>query len=157
VEHGRLVEIGSRDFWYKIVEFLQQNWALVDAGSGSSGCTVYFLSDTSGVFDHMIFPDPASAEYELGANGFRRYSGDLRAQSMMRPPEPPFSERPHPLGSIYSSGRFWKRALRTQPVDTSVVPGQSALPGLSAIPPAERCADCRCELREGRRGRDWEH
>jgi len=24
------VEIRSRDYWFKIVEFLQQNWALID-------------------------------------------------------------------------------------------------------------------------------
>ena len=25
------VQIGSRDFWFKIVDFLQQNWALIDS------------------------------------------------------------------------------------------------------------------------------
>ena len=26
----KVVEIRSRDYWFKIVEFLQQNWALID-------------------------------------------------------------------------------------------------------------------------------
>lgn len=44
------VEIVSRDYWVKIVEMLQQNWALIDE-SAKSRCTVFFLHDLSGVFD----------------------------------------------------------------------------------------------------------
>ncbi len=25
------IQIGSRDFWFKVVDFLQRNWALIDA------------------------------------------------------------------------------------------------------------------------------
>ncbi len=35
------VEIKSQDYWFKIVEFLQQNWALIDETAG--GCTVFFF------------------------------------------------------------------------------------------------------------------
>jgi hypothetical protein len=33
-------EIRSHDYWFKIVEFLQQNWALIDecAGPGRNDC-----------------------------------------------------------------------------------------------------------------------
>ncbi len=33
------VEIRSRDYWFKIVDFLQQNWALID--KTSEACTVF--------------------------------------------------------------------------------------------------------------------
>ena len=35
------VQINSRDYWFKIVEFLQQNWALIDSKE-TGGCTVLF-------------------------------------------------------------------------------------------------------------------
>ena len=28
--NDRAVDIRSRDYWFKIVEFLQQNWVLID-------------------------------------------------------------------------------------------------------------------------------
>ena len=49
------IEIRSRDYWFKIVEFLQQNWALIDDAPGGRGCTVFFFGDTSGVFDRLSF------------------------------------------------------------------------------------------------------
>ena len=48
------IEIQSRDYWFKIVECLQQNWALIDVNSDGS-CTVYFIEDLSGVFDSLGF------------------------------------------------------------------------------------------------------
>jgi hypothetical protein len=48
--HGTEVEIRSRDYWFKIVEFLQKNWALIDEDV-VDGCTVFLFGDTSGVFD----------------------------------------------------------------------------------------------------------
>ena len=42
------VPIASRDFWFKIVEFLQQNWALID--QSADAVTVWFLNDGGGVF-----------------------------------------------------------------------------------------------------------
>lgn len=38
---GSAVPIISRDYWFKIVEFLQQNWALIDPNE--SGVIVWFL------------------------------------------------------------------------------------------------------------------
>jgi hypothetical protein len=100
------VSITSRDYWFKIVEFLQQNWALID--SDERGVTVWFIGDTSGVFDQIAFSSTEEAFQALTRNGFRRFTDDEKAQSFLRAPEPPFVPRPHPNGPIYSSGRFWR-------------------------------------------------
>ena len=55
------VLITSRDYWFKIVEFLQQNWALVDFDE--HGATAWFISDTSGVFDQIAFSSPEGFTY----------------------------------------------------------------------------------------------
>lgn len=100
------VEIRSRDYWFKIVEFLQQNWALID--ETSEGCTIFFFGDTSGVFDKLTFSSMAEAETALRRNGFSRYAENKEAQGFIGIPQPPFHDRPHPNGPIYSSGRFWR-------------------------------------------------
>jgi hypothetical protein len=97
--------IESRDYWFKIVEFLQQNWALVDPHE--QGVIVWFIGDTSGAFDEMLFASKEQAEDALRRNGFLRFAHDLEAQRFLHPPTPPFTRRPHPNGPIYSSGRFW--------------------------------------------------
>ena len=99
------VEIRSRDYWFKIVEFLQQNWALID--ETTDGCTVFFFGDTSGIFDRLSFPSIAEAEKALRRNGFARFTEDKKAQGFIAIPQQPFHERPHPNGPIYSSGKFW--------------------------------------------------
>ena len=100
------ISIVSRDYWFKVVAMLQQNWALVDDGD-DKGATVFFIGDTSGGFDQMTFPDHASATAALTRNGFSRYAEDARAQSFIAPPLEPFHWREHPDGRIYSSGKFW--------------------------------------------------
>ncbi|MBX3289179.1 MAG: hypothetical protein KF855_07515 [Acidobacteria bacterium] len=101
-----IVEIKSRDYWFKIVEFLQQNWALIDPNNG--GYRVFFFDDTSGVFDYLNFDSLDEAELALKRNGFKRFSEDKEAQEFIGIPELPFYERPLPHGPIYSSGRYWK-------------------------------------------------
>jgi hypothetical protein len=100
------VPIASRDHWFKIVDFLQQNWALVD--EFPSGVRVFFVSDTSGVFDELDFVSAEAAAEALRRNGFRRFAEDSNAQGFLAPPLGPFRRRPHPNGPIYSSGRYWK-------------------------------------------------
>ena len=102
------ITINSRDYWFKIVEFLQQNWALIDEVPDGPGCTVFFFGDTSGVFDRFSFPSLAEAEQALRRNGFARLAEDKKAKQFTALPQPPFYERPHPNGPIYSSGRFWR-------------------------------------------------
>ena len=103
---GNELPIESRDYWFKIVDFLQHNWALID--SASVGCRVWFFGDTSGVLDQLDFPDVAIAEGTLHRNGFARFNEDPKAASFLHKPQPPFVNCPHPNGPIYSSGCFWK-------------------------------------------------
>lgn len=104
---NEVIPIQSRDYWFKVIEMLQQNWALMD--ETDEGVTVYFLSDTSGVFDELIFTNATEAEAALRLNGFNRYREDPAAANFLRCPEAPFITRPHPSGPIYSSGRFWRK------------------------------------------------
>ena len=106
------VTIRTRDYWFKVIEMLQQNWALIEPSD--QGVTVYFVSDTSGVFDEMEFLSAPDAESALRLNGFSRIDEDPKAASFLRRPEPPFHRRPHPNGPIYSSGRFWKADTKSQ-------------------------------------------
>ena len=101
------VEIHSTDFWVKIVEMLQQNWALIAAVNGDTVC-VHFISDTSGVFDEMEFPSADAAKRALERNGFRHFASSPDLQSFLHPPAAPFRRTAHPNGPIYSSGRFWR-------------------------------------------------
>ncbi|MDD3915459.1 MAG: hypothetical protein PHF76_12530 [Bacteroidales bacterium] len=103
------IVIESRDYWVKIVEFLQQNWALIEPKSDSMDFAVFFLGDTSGVFDIIDFASQELAEQALVRNGFKRYlDPSENFPEFLYPPQPPFEWRDHPNGKIYSSGRFWK-------------------------------------------------
>jgi hypothetical protein len=95
------VEIQSTDFGFTVTGMLQQNWALIDE------LTVYFISDTGGLFDQMEFDSIEGAKTALTRNDFGRYADNQKAQQFILPPEPPFVPRAHPNGAIYSSGRFW--------------------------------------------------
>jgi hypothetical protein len=99
--------ICSKDYWVKVVEMLQQNWALIEP-EPAQGVRVFFVTDTSGVFDEIAFRSEADAFGALKRNGFRRYADASDLQSFLRPPAAPFHRSTHPNGPIYSSGRFWK-------------------------------------------------
>jgi hypothetical protein len=101
------ISIQSHDFWAKIVEMLQQNWAVIEP-QPAEGVRAYFITDTSGVFDEIAFPSAEHAASALQRNGFRRYADSEHLKSFLRPPSAPFHRRAHPNGPIYSSGRFWK-------------------------------------------------
>ena len=100
------VAIKSTDFWGKVVETLQQNWALIEEARDST--YVFFISDVSGVFDEMKFPSNSAAQVALGRNGFKRFGESADLQPFMRPPSPPYHRAVHPNSPIYSSGRFWR-------------------------------------------------
>jgi hypothetical protein len=102
-----VVAIHNTDFWVKVVEMLQQNWAVIE-GNGADAVRVYFISDTSGVFDEMTFASVNAARESLGRNGFRRFAEQADLQTFLRPPSAPFQRTIHPNGPIYSSGRFWR-------------------------------------------------
>lgn len=101
------VDIQSRDYWFKIVEFLQQNWALIEPSANGVRYTVFFIDDTSGVFDKLEFTSVVEAETALLNNDFARFAADKDAQGFLAAPKPPFCKSKHPNGNIYSSGRFW--------------------------------------------------
>jgi len=103
-----IIAIQSRDYWFKIIEMLQQNWALIDIDPDGS-CLVYFMHDGSGVFDEMHFTSEQEAQSQLKQNGFRRYAEDSKAQEFISTPKSPFYKDSHPNGPIYSSGRYWSR------------------------------------------------
>jgi hypothetical protein len=96
----------SKDPWFKIVEFLQQNWAVVI--ERGNNMLVVFYGDTCGVFDEISFASRDKAEQALRRNGFSKFMDDQNAQEFIGAPRGEFTERPHPNGRIYSSGRFWK-------------------------------------------------
>lgn len=103
-----IVDIRSRDYWVKVVDNLQQNWALIETGDDHSAeVRVFFVEDTSGVFDEMSFPSADEAMRALRNNGFDRYANDRVLQSFIVPPAPPFERSRHPNGAVYSSGRYW--------------------------------------------------
>lgn len=106
IEADSEVHIISRNYWFKIVKFLQQNWALINPEG--NGVIVYFLGDTSGVFDELVFPTQREAEAGLRRNGFRLYAEDLEAKKFISVPNPPFTRSSHPNGPIYSSGQYWR-------------------------------------------------
>jgi hypothetical protein len=99
------IAITSADFWYKVVDCLQENWAVVEPSI--SGATVFFLGGDGAVFDEIAFPTIQSAQDALDANGFYRLAENERNASFLIPPRPPYFRAPHPNGAIYSSGRFW--------------------------------------------------
>jgi hypothetical protein len=103
---SHLDAITGDDLWVKVVEMLQQNWAAIEPEA--EGVRVFFISDTSGVFDDMAFPGQAEAEAALTRNGFRRFRDAPGLQAFLHPPAPPYRAATHPNGRIYSSGRFWR-------------------------------------------------
>jgi hypothetical protein len=105
------VEIKSIDFWFKIVEMLQQNWALIDKDIDSDACTVFFIDDAAGVFDQLRFSSEKEAIGSLRRNGFARLADEQEAQKFIVLPCRPFFETQHPNGTIYSSGRFWRSVI----------------------------------------------
>jgi hypothetical protein len=103
--HIDIPEDLAADPWFKIVDFLQHNWAVVlDRQDGVKVC---FYGDTRGVFDEMDFDSRQHAEDALKRNGFGKYQEDDNAKGFIGLPHGEFHEASHPNGLIYSSGRFW--------------------------------------------------
>jgi hypothetical protein len=105
------ISISSRVFYFKVVDMLQHNWALIDP-LPDGGVIVWFVGDGSGVFDELRFPTHEKAHEALYHNSFALLNLDAQAQRLLAPPLPPYVRRPHPSGPIYSSGRFWAEPPR---------------------------------------------
>ena len=67
------IEISSNQFWFKIVGFLQQNWALIESQPIEKKVTVYFIQDASMIFDKIEFETKEQAEIGLIKNGFKKH------------------------------------------------------------------------------------
>lgn len=103
------IALAADEYWVKIVEFLQQNWAVIEAIPESENVEIVFIGDTSGVFDQIEYPCKELAEKALLKNGFRKYlDPDENFTEFIACPQPPFHWRDHPNGKIYSSGRYWR-------------------------------------------------
>jgi hypothetical protein len=103
----KIIDIKSSDYWFKIVEFLHQNWALIDEQEDGT-VKVFFISDISSVFDELEFDSVKDAEKGLKTNDFGRYADDKEAQKFIPSPQRPFRQSELYRNSIYSSGRYWK-------------------------------------------------
>ena len=103
---GPKTVIHNADYWVKVVEFLQQNWALVDEDADGRS-RIFFINDASGIFDELVCETPNEAREALIRNRFLEFSASADLQSFLRPPPAPFHRGTHPNGPIYSSGRFW--------------------------------------------------
>lgn len=84
---------------------LQLTWALIDE-MADAAVVVYFLKDTSEVFDETPFATMAAAEAALRKNGFGKSPSDAETQNFIAAPGTPFRRTNHPNGPIYLSSRF---------------------------------------------------
>lgn len=106
-EQRPVVEILSRDYWFKPLENQQINWCLVD-DDPSTGCSAaFFFHELSGIFDRLTFVTQSEADRALRHNGFHRLA-ERPEVDQDAVPGPPFQEDQHWNGPIYSSGRFWR-------------------------------------------------
>lgn len=103
----RRVDIKSDDFWVKVVGMLQQNWALVEP-TPDGDVHVFFINDTSGIFDELTLSSEEQAIKALGGNGFSCYADEEEMQSFLCPPSSPYHRQAHPNGPIYSLGPHWR-------------------------------------------------
>ena len=103
----KTLDISSTDYWFKVTDMGQLNWALI-APRDNGSVTIFFISDASHVFDRLSLPTFNDAAAALKRNGFSRYADDPDARDFILPPLPPYRESAHSNGAIYSSGRFWK-------------------------------------------------
>ncbi len=90
------------DPWFKVVDFLQQNWAVII--NRQEDVLVVFYDDGNDVFDQMSFPTMADAEAGLLRNGFEKFNTHPEAYKFIVKPDNRFYSSPR---RIYSSGEFW--------------------------------------------------
>ena len=94
--------------WFKIVDFLQQNWCIVH--ESEEGAVLTFAQDGGYIIDRLTYPTMELAERALRHNGFRIFEDDKKAQEFIGPPRrlPFIDDGMVGKNGIYSSGRFWR-------------------------------------------------
>ena len=99
--------LNSEKYWVKIVDYLQQNWALIERSETDEKVTVFFIQDSSMIFDKIEFDQVRDAEKALEKNGFKLYLDENENfTEFIVPPKKPYGESPRP---IYSSGQYWRK------------------------------------------------
>ncbi len=63
------IEISNEVYWYKTVEFLQQNWAVMEPEGNSF--KVLFFDDAGAIFDSIELDSLEDAESALKRNGLK--------------------------------------------------------------------------------------
>jgi hypothetical protein len=101
-----VLDVETSSFWFKIVDMLQHNWAVILPQE--NGAEVVFFGDTSYIFDRMNFAKAEDAAKALRRNGFALFDDDKDAQSFI--PKPPAQLKDEDIyhRPIYSSGEFWR-------------------------------------------------
>ncbi|MBL7004455.1 MAG: hypothetical protein ISR69_10555 [Gammaproteobacteria bacterium] len=107
------VTINNEDYLYKIVGFLQVNWAFIQPeNSDTSECVVKFVNNASVLMDELKFDSRDDAYSALKRNGFMdddEYLSKYRSNEPMKKPIPPYvDDTEYESNRIYSSGKYWK-------------------------------------------------
>jgi hypothetical protein len=100
----RKVVINSGDYWIKITGMLQQSYALIDK-QGNGKFKIFFIGETSWIFDEIEFDSEAEAIEGLNKNKFIKYDKELHEFIYL--PRSPFSQAEYMMRRIYSSGEYW--------------------------------------------------
>jgi hypothetical protein len=98
----------QQNYWFKIVEFLPTNWALIEEHSDSKA-TVSFINDTSGTFDEITYDTLQQAVNEVMDNGFNLYSQAPYVHRFLKPLTLPSKPVQHINDVIPSNGHFLDR------------------------------------------------
>lgn len=83
-------EIKSTNYWFKIDEFLQANWALIEE-SEDAKATIFLIGATSEIFDEIHVQTLERAVDELVDNGYELYSEATQLHKCLQPPCSPFT------------------------------------------------------------------
>jgi uncharacterized protein (DUF1810 family) len=96
----------SQRLWVKVLGMLQQNWCVIEDGTGDAVELVFF-DDHGDVFDHLPATNLHAAEAALKANGFswmREFSSFYQACGVPTLPLLGARKQSRP---VYSSGEYW--------------------------------------------------
>jgi uncharacterized protein (DUF1810 family) len=96
----------SQRLWVKVLGMLEQNWCVIEDGTGDAVELVFF-DDHGDVFDHLPATNLHAAEAALKANGFswmREFSSFYQACGVPTLPLLGARKQSRP---VYSSGEYW--------------------------------------------------
>jgi len=97
----------SQRLWVKVLGMLQQNWCVIEDGTGDAVELVFF-DDHGKVFDHLTSANLHAAQAALQANGFNwmwELSSFYQACGVPTVPSSSVRKQSRP---VYSSGEYWQ-------------------------------------------------